>query len=417
MAAPGRLRRSFRAHPLAADTLLAAAVTAATLAGVWVESVPLRDALLALGSPVPEPDWRWYASGLAMGTALAFRRRFPLTVLGVSTLAFGAFRITDAPEGTFSSVVPFVAVYSAGVYGRPGRATWVRALAMLGMAGTLFVGLRGIDAADLPQLSGRELRLTLTVQFAYAVLFNLLFFLAAWLLGDAVRRSRSRAAQLAERAAELERANDRIADQAVTEERVRIARELHDVVAHHVSVMGIQAGAARRVLHRDPERAAEVLGSVEASSRAAVHELQQLLGFLRGAGDPTADTVPQPTLAELGTLVERMRAAGLPVELSTDGADGELPGGVELSAYRIVQEALTNALKHGGPRARAAVLLRRDRDALRLTVSSTGDGTDRTGPPGRGLIGMRERAALHGGTVEAGHAPDGGYEVRATIPV
>jgi signal transduction histidine kinase len=180
--------------------------------------------------------------------------------------------------------------------------------------------------------------------------------------------------------------------------------------------MGIQAGAARRVLTRDPQRAAEVLAGVEASSRSAVHELQQLLGFLRREEDRDDGTVPQPTLAELGDLVERMRAAGLPVALRVVGADGPLPSGVELSAYRIVQEALTNALKHGGPRASADVLLERDRDALRLTVSSTG----RSGEPdgsGRGLIGMRERAALHGGSVEAGPAATGGYEVRATIPV
>ena len=164
-----------------------------------------------------------------------------------------------------------------------------------------------------------------------------------------------------------------------------------------------------------------MLAQVESSSRAAVRELQQLLGFLRRDGDdPAAGTVPQPTLAELGDLVDRMRTAGLAVELRVDGLDGALPPGIELSAYRIVQEALTNALKHAGPGTRTVVRLDRDRDGLRVTVTDDGRGRPRpvrTGRPGRGLIGIRERAGLHGGAVRAGPGPDGGYEVRATIPV
>ena len=163
----------------------------------------------------------------------------------MSGVAFSVFRLTDAPDGTFSAIVPFLGVYSAGVCGRPGRSHWVRGLALVGFAGVLGAGLIEY-AANLPDVAGAHLRLTLSWQIVYSVLYNLLFFLAAWLLGEAVRRNRGRAAQLAERAAELEAANAVIAGQAVTDERVRIARELHDVVVHHVSVMGIQTGAARR---------------------------------------------------------------------------------------------------------------------------------------------------------------------------
>jgi signal transduction histidine kinase len=421
------IRGSLRAHPLAADTLLAVTVTAAVLTSMWIDTGPLRNALAALGSELPPTRPVWYVSGLLMGLPLALRRRYPLTVLLVTGAAFSVFRLTEAPEPTFSAIVPFLAVYSAGVYGRPRWRHWARAVAMAGFAGTLGAALFQLSD-ELPELSGAQLRLTLSVQIIYTVVYNLLFFLAAWLLGDAVRRSRRRAAQLAERAAELEAANAVIAEQAVTDERVRIARELHDVVAHHVSVMGIQAGAARRVLDRDPQRAVAVLASVEASSREAVRELQQLLGFLRRdgddpGGDSTAGKVPQPTLAELGELVDRMRTAGLAVELRVVGLDEALPPGVELSAYRIVQEALTNALKHAGPGTRTVVLLDRDRDGLRVTVTDDGRGRrdgrvpPRAGRPGRGLIGIRERAGLHGGAVRAGPGPGGGYEVRATIPV
>jgi signal transduction histidine kinase len=201
----------------------------------------------------------------------------------------------------------------------------------------------------------------------------------------------------------------------VLEERVRIARELHDVLAHHVSVMGVQAGAARRVLLTQPDTATDLLSSIEASSRSAVVELQRLLGLLRQAGDVDAGG-PQPNLDGLTELAEQVREAGLDVHLDLDAA--EIPPAVALSAYRIVQEALTNTLKHAGTGHRADVQVRRRPSSLEVVVVDDGRGPAGEDTAGHGLVGMRERVLLHGGELKAGRrtgAP--GFEVRAWFPL
>ncbi|HEX2698955.1 MAG TPA: sensor histidine kinase [Acidimicrobiales bacterium] len=198
---------------------------------------------------------------------------------------------------------------------------------------------------------------------------------------------------------------------------MRIARELHDVVAHHVSVMGVQAGAARLVMERDPPNAASALASIESSSRQAVAELHRLLGFLRQEGD-SDDLAPQPGLDQLEDLVAQMAAARFGVQLRVDGEPRPLPSSVELSAYRIVQEALTNVLKHSGA-ASAEVHLRYRSGTVEVEVLDDGGGvpTAPTATGGHGLIGMRERATLHGGHLAAGPRPEGGFYVRATFPL
>ncbi|MEN3359243.1 MAG: hypothetical protein V7637_3225 [Mycobacteriales bacterium] len=405
-------------HPGGTDVALAAVLTGLGLFSLWL----FRVSYGSLGMRFSMP---WGVAGMvAMTVPLAVRHRYPATVLIVTSIAFAVFRIKQIPEVTVSSVVPFLAVYGAGAYLPVRRGRWLRAVMTLGFAAVLVHGLFLIrDNAG----GGDRVALAIVAQQAYAVLLNLFFFLVAWLLGDAVRRRREREAELAQRAAELARANAVIAEQAVTGERVRMARELHDVVAHHVSVMGIQAGAARRVLDRDPARAAGVLSSIEESSRQAVGELHRILGFLRHTGELDG-TRPQPTLAELADLVERMRTAGLDVRLAITGLPGPLPPAVELSAYRIVQEALTNTLKHAGSQARTEVLVDYLPTELRLSIvddgpagSPSGDGARPGVPParvgGRGLIGMRERVGLLGGALHAGPRPGTGYLVRATIPV
>jgi signal transduction histidine kinase len=228
----------------------------------------------------------------------------------------------------------------------------------------------------------------------------------------------ARQRELAEQTGELQREREANSRRAVLEERVRIARELHDVVAHHVSVMGVQAGAARRVMARQPDKAEEVLSSIEASSRQAVVELHRLLGFLRRADDQPDELSPQPDLAQLEVLVAQAGQGGLAVELSVEGEQRPLPPTLEVSAYRVIQEALTNALKHSGGTT-ATVRVGYTDTVLEVEIRDDGKGPagglDNVG--GHGLMGMRERIGLHGGHLRAGVTAEGGFAVHATFPL
>ena len=242
------------------------------------------------------------------------------------------------------------------------------------------------------------------------------FMAIAWFAGFALRERSGQAEAAQQRATEAEREREESARRAVFEERVRIARELHDVVAHHVSMMGVQAGAARMVVDRDPGKAKEALAAIETSSRQAVDELHRLLGFLRQAGE-TDDLAPNPGMSQLPGLVAGMRRSDLAVEVDVEGEERPLPPTVDVSAYRIVQEALTNTLKHGGA-SRADVRLRYGPGELELEIVDDGRGAgdpSQTGG-GLGLIGMRERAALHGGQLTAGPVSGGGFAVRVRLP-
>jgi signal transduction histidine kinase len=236
-----------------------------------------------------------------------------------------------------------------------------------------------------------------------------------WLLGRWVRQRRRRTHDLEQLAAGLEADREVLAREAVAEKRARIAREMHDSVAHSVSVMVLQAGAAEQVLAVSPDRARESLQTIQDIGREAIVELRRMLGLLR---DPVEDAslAPQPSVGRLDTLFGQVRAAGLPVELTIEGQPRRLPPGVDRSAYRIVQEGLTNALKHAGP-AHASVTLRYGDRALELEVLDDGRGATDANGGGFGLIGMRERAALYGGTLDAGPTSDGGFRVVAVLPV
>jgi len=233
-----------------------------------------------------------------------------------------------------------------------------------------------------------------------------------------MRGWRQRADDSAERLRRAEAGHEAQTRQAVAAERARIASELHDVVTHNVSVMVVQAGAARRVLDSSPDQARDALVAVEASGRTAMGELRHLLGLLAPAGaEDQAALAPQPGAGQVAALVDRVRAAGLDVELTVTGAR-DLPPGADLTAYRVVQEALTNVIKHAGV-ARAAVSLEYRPDDLLITVTDDGDpgAGQAPGTGGRGLIGLRERIALYGGELDAGPRPGGGWRVRARIPV
>jgi signal transduction histidine kinase len=329
---------------------------------------------------------------------LAGRRQAPVAVLSVLTgaLVVGAFLIRHAggvPLGAFLALI--VAFYSLGAHCEERRALRVGA----GILAT-------IAAVDLTRGGLFE------AQGARPLAW--LVFAVAWLVGRDFRRRRGELTLLRERATQLEREREEKARAAVAEERGRIARELHDVVAHSVSVMVVQAQAGPRLLG-DAEQARGVFRSIEASGREALVELRRLLGILR-TGDEQLSIGPQPGLGSLRSLVEQVREAGLPVELRIEGEQAPLPPGIDLSAYRIVQEALTNTLKHAG-RAQATIVVRYEQAALELEISDNGTSTPAgMNGSGHGLIGMRERAALYGGALEAGARDGGGYYVRARLP-
>jgi signal transduction histidine kinase len=251
-----------------------------------------------------------------------------------------------------------------------------------------------------------------------------LFWIAAllgvpWAAGKLVRERQQRALLAEDRAELAEREREERAKLAVADERARIARELHDVVAHNVSVMVVQAGAGRRMLELDPERSRTAFQSIEDTGRQALVEMRRLLGVLRKDDEQLA-LAPQPSLEHVAALLEQVREAGMPVTLRIEGEPRALPPGVDLSAYRIVQEALTNALKHAGP-ASGQVVLRYGDEDLEIEISDDGRGKNGSQPAlvsgGNGLVGMRERVSLYGGDLRAGALSSGGYSLKARLPL
>jgi signal transduction histidine kinase len=341
---------------------------------------------------------------------LIARRRFPLAVLAITAGATVMHAALAGPGGVNEGLGSFVALFTVAELHE--RRVSVPAAIIMGAAFAALIVVRGGIPSALQGL--------LTTQLVIA---------AAWVLGDWSRTRRRFAQAVEDRARLLEQAGEEQARRAVQDERDRIARELHDIVTHHVSVIVIQAGGALAAVERRPEQAREALQAIDRTARAALTDMRRMLGILGPGGlepisgsDPAASATarePMPDLDRLGELIEQVRAAGLPVDLAIVGQPRPLDVGVGLSAYRIVQESLTNALKHAHG-ARAAVELRYEPSALTVSVRDEGGtgqhdlGTS-TGS-GRGLIGMRERAALFGGTLEAGPTPTG-YRVVARLPL
>ena len=328
---------------------------------------------------------------------LAWRRRAPLAVLfvvsgAVLTGSLIAHHGNGMPLSAFLALI--LAFYSVGANCDDRRG------AVGGGAALAVLLLYDLVHGGLGQAHGSRPGATL-------------IFAVAWLIGRELRRRRRELMLLREHTARLEQEHDEQARTAVTEERGRIARELHDVVAHSVSVMVVQAQAGPHLLE-EPEQARAAFRSIEASGREALVELRRLLGILR-RGDEQLAIGPQPGLASLGSLVEQLREAGLPVDLRIEGEEVPLPAGIDLSAYRIVQEALTNTLKHAGP-AEAEIVLRYSASALELEISDNGAGASAgVNGSGHGLVGMRERVALYGGELETGVRNGRGYAVRARL--
>ena len=390
----GRIVAALRRHPLVADAILAVVLAALAAVTGLALVVPRAQA-----EPPSTPVIVAWAAVLA--APLVLRRRWPLAVLAVTTLQFTRYWAVGQVNEIASWVTLGVAVYSAAAYADRRRARWVCGACLLWLIGSGV--LPGLRAGARP------------VELAAVAMFDALPFLLAWPLGAMMRTLREYRAVLEERNRQLDQERESNARRAVLEERVRIARELHDVVAHHVSVMGVQAGVARRLFERDPTEAVRAITLVEVASRQAIAELQQLVGVLRRQDDGD-DLAPQPSLQGLPELVEHMRRAGLPVELTIKGQQGPLPAGVELSAYRIIQEALTNTLKHAGP-AQAGVTVRYGNGSVELEVVDDGQGPSpaRPGAGGKGLVGMQERVRLYGGRLDVGARRGGGFRVHAVL--
>jgi signal transduction histidine kinase len=376
------LTRFVRSRP---DLLFALGLTVVGQVEIWTREIDGEHAAYA-------------ALALPITLALAWRVQAPLAVLAVIAGTFfpSALLFPLSGDAAFAVVAALlIALYSVGAH----TGGWQAVAGVLAMLAVVL----GVVAAD-PEGADPG-----------SYVFFLFVVGGPWLAGRAIRHRRLSERHLEARALAAEREREEKARAAVAEERVRIARELHDVVAHAISVIVVQARGGRRSLTTQPEEAREAFDSIEASGREALAEMRRLLGMLRQDDEELA-LVPQPSLRYLDALVAQVKEAGLPVELSVEGEPAALPPGVDLSAYRIVQEALTNALKHAGP-ATAQVVVRYGAEHLEVDVTDTGRRPAADDGAGHGLLGMRERVTLFGGELEAGHRREGGFAVRARLPL
>ncbi|MEU6365539.1 histidine kinase [Streptomyces sp. NPDC046931] len=411
-----RTRCRIRAHPLALDAALAFGVLVCMVAGSFVD-------------PHGENGATWSTRGPAVlsltlmvlgAAALVLRRRSPLTVLAV-TGALSLVELLTADPRAPVAMSAVVALYTvAATTDRP--TTWrVGLLTMTVLTGAAML------SGPLPWYTQENLGLFAWTGMAAAA-------------GDAVRSRRAFVHAIRERAERAERTREEEARRRVAEERLRIARDLHDVVAHHIALVNVQAGVAAHVMDKRPDQAKEALAHVREASRSALNELRATVGLLRQSGDPEAPTEPAPGLARLDELADTFRNAGLPVEVARADHGTTLPAAVDLVAYRVIQEALTNVQKHAGRTAKAEVSVVRVGPRVEITVLDDGAGEDawhegddgytgrgqdarhdgRGGHPGRGghgLLGMRERVTALGGALTTGPRYGGGFRVHAILPL
>jgi signal transduction histidine kinase len=392
MRTKGLFERIRRVDPHAVDALLALAFTVAAL---WTVAARVGD-----DDRYRSDDFLGIGLLLLQTMPLAARRVAPLGALALSVAAISlhaALGFQEVPPGTFAALV---ILYSAAALTdfRKGVLAGVIAAAGITIYFTTNRGDPGLVAA-------------LTTFVTYS---------AGWGLGTYVRGRREYTDLVEERATLLERRREVRAREAVADERARIARELHDIVGHALNLIVIQSGGAQRVFDSKPELVRDTLASIESTGRQALTDMERMLGVLR-ASDPEADGLsPQPNLGHIDALAAQVSEAGLPVEVTVEGTPCPMPSSVDLSAYRIIQEALTNALKHAGP-AHASVRIRYGPDNLELEITDDGRGTTPSGDhddhEGRGLIGMRERVGMFGGELTVGPRAAGGFRVHAMLPL
>ncbi|MER5963729.1 sensor histidine kinase [Streptomyces sp. NPDC002057] len=393
-----RLYDFIRRHPTGVDTFWAVVFLGFSL--LWVASS------VTTGHPV--------AYGLVavlFSLVVALRRRAPEKML-LLAVALGLVQVGLDLAPFLADFAMLVIVFTVAAHDGP---RWASRLALV--AGLLAAPIAQVRwPVEDPSSGPAKIFFTVIMAVPFAL---------AWVLGDSLRTRRAYFAQLEERASRLEREREAQAKVAVAAERARIARELHDVVAHNVSVMVVQADGAAYVMDSSPETAKQALETISTTGRQALAEMRRLLGILRtGEHQEAGEYVPQPDVKQIEDLVEQVRSAGLTVDFAIEGSPRPLPSGVELTAYRIVQEALTNTRKHGGPDVGASVRLVYFDDGLGLLVEDDGRGAPQEmyedgGADGRGhgLIGMRERIGMVGGTLDAGPRPGGGFRISALLPL
>ena len=388
-----RIIEWLRGNPFLADIILAVMITIPACGGL----------ISADNSTETVKDWDAFAVVLAIGghAPVAFRRLQPtLTLLAITGFTF-VFWVADY-DTNFGGAGILIALYSVAAH-EPNRAkgwlvngtVWVAAL-LLSVVGAI------VDGDDLG--------------FGEILAFMTIFGIAV-VLGDNVRNRRLNMEQLEERAERAEAMRALEATQAATDERNRIARELHDVVAHSLSVMVVQASAAQRVFDSNPEDARKAIGQVETTGRDSLAEIRRIVDVLRH-DDDKADYVPQPGISDLPALAESFREAGLQVSLDASTPEKPLSPGVDLTIYRIVQEGLTNTFKHAGPaRATVSVVVDHDAQVVRIDIADDGRGAIAHDSGGHGLVGMQERVDLFAGELRAGPRTGGGYRVTASLPL
>ncbi|MFE1552235.1 sensor histidine kinase [Streptomyces sp. NPDC058718] len=394
-----RLYDFIRRHPTGVDTFWA--VVLLGFSSLWVvTAAPTSGSLAGYG-----------LVAVLFSLVVALRRRAPEKML-LLAVGLGLVQLGFDLMPFMADFAMLVIIFTVAAHDGP---RWASRLALVG----------GLSASTLSQLRwNTENFNSVAAQIFFTVIMTVPFALA-WVLGDSLRTRRAYFAQLEERASRLEQEREAQAKVAVAAERARIARELHDVVAHNVSVMVVQADGAAYVMDSSPETAKQALETISTTGRQALAEMRRLLGILRtGEHQEAGEYVPQPDVGQIEDLVEQVRGAGLTVDFAIEGSPRPLPSGVELTAYRIVQEALTNTRKHGGPDVGASVRLVYFDDGLGLLVEDDGRGAPQEmyedgGADGRGhgLIGMRERVGMVGGTLDAGPRPGGGFRISALLPL
>ncbi|TDD28150.1 sensor histidine kinase [Actinomadura sp. KC06] len=394
-------RAWLQARPLAADTLLAFGLLLVGLPQLLLQELPKTEEF----EEFRDPDLWCVLVVVVVTMSLRWRQRRPLAVLLFIVAGEMALGVAGYPPSASDVLAFLIAIYSVAAH---------RGLAQSAVGGLVALAHLLVYITILPVSTSPVEMMT-----------NFVLLIGVWVLGRNLRLRRAYFAELEDRAARLERARGTDARAARIEERSRIARELHDVVAHHVSVMTVQAGAARRIIDRDPGSAREAMSTIEEVGRTALSEMRRIVGVLRTDRDPERagrELAPQPGLGDLGELLDHVRETGLSVQLWIEGEARPPSPGVDVAAFRLIQEALTNTLKHAGPQARAWVRLYYGDGDLTVEIEDDGRGTatfmvEDGDNPGHGLVGMYERVALYGGELKIGPRVGGGFGVRARFPL